>query len=313
MSETNSLAPELQAALLDIIKQETSAEATQARSMILRRLALEGDVVPSRIPAPINITQIGGYANLLEKRGYDELGYRMMASTLGLPADNFENALYDISPVQFFVNLEGDRPDCEQTQSFPLSFAMRSDFHPAFATAQQEMRQAGAAVPFMNIRRALPGLNDPLPNLSQTFDIIGRALEIPPNAALHELKKDPVIIVKETDGRGGLYALADDTVTVSGHDAYVIDTESGGLTTAPLTGNYLNLSPILNKAGWYSGYDIDTHPLLLLKLRNITGLIPGVTTFGEELSLLYTRQQIVASSVREMLNWVWTGMAFVKV
>ncbi|MCL2167327.1 MAG: hypothetical protein FWH49_08600, partial [Clostridiales bacterium] len=199
------------------------------------------------------------------------------------------------------------------TQSFPLYFAIRSDFRPAFAAAQQEIRQAGAAVPFMNVRRALPGLSDPLPDLGQTLDIIGRALEIPPNAVLMEPNKDPVIIVKEADGSGGLYALADDTIEASEYDAYEIAPEGGGLVSAPLTGSYLSLTPILNKAGWYSGYDIDTHPLLLLKLRNITGLIPGVTTFGEELALLYTRQQIVASSVREMLDWVWTGAAFIQV
>jgi len=53
------------AALLDVIKTASSPEIAQAQSLLLRRLALEGDVVGSRIPAPRNITEIGGYINLL--------------------------------------------------------------------------------------------------------------------------------------------------------------------------------------------------------------------------------------------------------
>ena len=31
----------------------------QAQAFLLRRLALEGDVVPSRLPAPLNVSEMG--------------------------------------------------------------------------------------------------------------------------------------------------------------------------------------------------------------------------------------------------------------
>ena len=53
-------------ALAEILKSANSPEIRQAQLMLMRRLALSGDVVPSRIPPPINITEIGGYLNMFE-------------------------------------------------------------------------------------------------------------------------------------------------------------------------------------------------------------------------------------------------------
>ena len=310
MSESTNLTPELQSVLLEIIRQETSPEASQARAQILRRMALEGDVVPSRIPAPLNITQIGGYINLLERNGHDDLSYRLLASTLGLPTSNIESKLYQTQPVQFFVQLDGDRPTCAQMPSFPLSFAIRSDFRPAFAAVQRIFHEAGAGIPFVNTRRALPELDEPLPELTRALDIIGRCLDIASFAAVVDPEKDPVIIAREADGSGAIFGRAGHAVALSTHDAYVI-TEEGALDTVSVSGPFIYLTPLLNQAGWFSSYGIEEHPLLMLRLRNTTGLMPGLSTYGNELSLLYTRAQIVASCVRDMLDWVWNGQAFV--
>ena len=45
----------------------TSPDALEAQNIIMRRIALEGDVIGSRVPPPLNITQIGGYINLLNE------------------------------------------------------------------------------------------------------------------------------------------------------------------------------------------------------------------------------------------------------
>jgi hypothetical protein len=39
--------------------------------------------------------------------------------------------------------------------------------------------------------------------------------------------------------------------------------------------------------------------------------VAGTTTVGDELGLLYPVGVIAASSVRERLDWVWDGSAFV--
>ena len=68
-------------ALTEVIKGATSPEIQSAQAMLLRRLATQGDVIPSRIPAPRNITEVGGYLNLLETLGETRMRRDMLGST----------------------------------------------------------------------------------------------------------------------------------------------------------------------------------------------------------------------------------------
>ena len=74
------------AALTEVIRSSTSPEVQEVQLMLLRRLALEGSVIPSRIPAPRNITEIGGYLNQLTTLGLDDMRTQMLGSVLGLAA-----------------------------------------------------------------------------------------------------------------------------------------------------------------------------------------------------------------------------------
>lgn len=58
---------EIMSALAELIKTETSDEAVKYKNQIFKRIAEETDVKPTRIPAPLNITELGGYYNLLEE------------------------------------------------------------------------------------------------------------------------------------------------------------------------------------------------------------------------------------------------------
>ncbi len=58
---------DIQEIAVKLLEQETSQEIMALKQMILRRIAQESDIRPSRIPAPRNITEIGGYFNLLMK------------------------------------------------------------------------------------------------------------------------------------------------------------------------------------------------------------------------------------------------------
>ena len=71
--------------LVEILKQESSEEAAKIRNLMMKRIATEGTVISSRIPAPKNITEIGGYLNLLASLGEDEMRRKMVASALGIP------------------------------------------------------------------------------------------------------------------------------------------------------------------------------------------------------------------------------------
>lgn len=71
--------------LVSILQNEVDLETIKYRNEILRRIATEGEVKPSRIPAPRTITEVGGYFNLLMKLHETELLKQMLASVLGLP------------------------------------------------------------------------------------------------------------------------------------------------------------------------------------------------------------------------------------
>jgi hypothetical protein len=74
---------DLDAVLVKLLEQEASEEMAALKRLILRRIALESNIQQARVPAPLNITEIGGYYNLLKKE--DTMRRQLLASVLGLP------------------------------------------------------------------------------------------------------------------------------------------------------------------------------------------------------------------------------------
>jgi len=70
-----------------LLAQECSEEMRVLRLKALQRIVEETEVKPTRIPIPMNITEIGGYYNLLAKleKEQTEMRMKMIASALGLP------------------------------------------------------------------------------------------------------------------------------------------------------------------------------------------------------------------------------------
>lgn len=101
MAETQNQTPKaegtseanLEQYLVKLLENETSPESLAIKNLILKRIALEGDVKPARIPAPLNITQIGGYINLMAELNLPKLQERTLTSILGLPVQYDEAAL----------------------------------------------------------------------------------------------------------------------------------------------------------------------------------------------------------------------------
>jgi hypothetical protein len=69
----------------ELLRQETSEEAAKIRHFMMKRIATEGSTAVSRIPAPKNITELGGYINLLTSMREDEMLRKTVASALGIP------------------------------------------------------------------------------------------------------------------------------------------------------------------------------------------------------------------------------------
>lgn len=93
MAEDNDYITSIAAKLLE---QETSEDVQRIKLEILKRIASESDIKPSRIPAPLNITEIGGYFNLMmrfkkeaileqQKAQISDMLNQTLSSILGLP------------------------------------------------------------------------------------------------------------------------------------------------------------------------------------------------------------------------------------
>lgn len=81
-------------AMAQLLNAESSEKAQEYKNLILKRIAEESDVKPTRIPTPRNITEVGGYYNLIEQVQTNSLELEqkridmqlaLIASALGLP------------------------------------------------------------------------------------------------------------------------------------------------------------------------------------------------------------------------------------
>jgi len=70
--------------VVKLLEQESAPEMVELKRLLLRRIIMESDVKSPRIPAPLNITEIGGYFNLMMKLKQDEMVRQTLASILGL-------------------------------------------------------------------------------------------------------------------------------------------------------------------------------------------------------------------------------------
>jgi hypothetical protein len=320
--DTSDSSVQLLQALTTVINEYTSPEAQALRMLILRRLALTGDVIPSRIPAPRNITEIGGYLNLLDAIGQPSLKADVVASILGVASPSIAASL-PVEPPLFFVTRANQRPLRAQA-SIPLEVRIRSDFAAAFDTMRSTIADLGAALPLLSPPIVLPPLAGAPP--VDLMPYIGRTLDIVPATALVDANLDPIAVARlsaEAAGSERVLALVLDTtapnagtVATVGWTAWQYDAATDTYVEATGPRQLAELYPILNAAGWYRLTPIDTNaldvPASWARLVNITGLVAGTTTYGDELRLLYRPEQIAASSLSTVQGFTWNGTAFVE-
>lgn len=315
-----NLASKVTDALADILRTSTSPEAVQAQNLLLRRLAVEGDVFSSRVPPPRNITEVGGYLNLLESLNQDVIRSQMLAATLGVAGPNPTPGFAPTAPVLFDVQRANDRPAGPAQASVPVQFAMRNDFAPAFDAALKTIHDAGCALPILSPSRALPaagpGVNPP----TDLLPFLGRTLDLMPTAALNDPAADALAVAR-VNGTTNIEVVALQldaaapnaaAVTAKNWDAFKCDTNTCTVVTA--VRKFLPLTPILNAAGWYQ--KPPTAPVKLSqpgswnRWTNVTGLIANVTTFGGEILQRLTREELAATSLRDVVTWIWDGQTF---
>lgn len=306
-------------ALTRILDAAIAPDMLEAQQLILRRLATSGDLFPSRVPAPLNITQIGGYLNLVEKDPV--MRAQVLAATLGVAGPNPTPGFDPTLPPLYLTSRANDRPTGPAQAGIPVSIQVRSDFAEALDAARAALHALGATLPVLAAVRPLPPAGVGVTPPTDLLPYLGRVLELVPAAALVDPATD-ALALGQAGGAGPetlvarvLDPAAPGAGTVASAAWSLWGCDATTCTRVTVTDTFVELAPVLQAAGWYApapGAPTSlAAPGAWARFTNTTGLVAGVSRFGDELALLYPAGQIAASSVRERTGAVWDGTAFV--
>jgi hypothetical protein len=304
-------------ALLDVIKTASSPDIAQAQSILLRRLALQGDVVGSRIPAPRNITEVGGYINLVADLKQQEMQAQLLAGALGVAGPNPPLGWLPTQPTVAWVTIPNDRPAGPQQGTIPFSITVRADFAPALQLALQGLHARGCALPLLAPPQVLPAAASTVP--TDLMPLLGRVLTMVPGLALRDPDADVLAIARIGTDPYQLVARSLSAgpigVNPAAWEALQCDSMSCTPTPPPAGGrSYVSVGDVLSYAGFspaLPGYQpTSLNDVSWARYVNVTGLVPGVSTLGGELNLIYPQGAVAASGLASRLNDRWNGAVF---
>lgn len=313
------LTSQLVGSIVNILQSASSPDALEAQNMILRRIALQGDVIGSRIPPPRNISEIGGYMNLLGMLKQPELRSQALAGILGVagPADPL-GWISNNQPLAF-VTLPNDRPPGVAQPTISLTFVVRSDFNSALQNALAVLHQQGCTLPVsgrpaITLPQATPGALPP----DDALPYLGRTLDLVTGAALLNPQLDPLVLVRAR-GSSDPFQIASNVLTPGvpvppgNYDALQCNVTS--CAVVPINNSQcVPVGPILASAGFYAASPLPTPSSVSSSswahFTNLTGLVAGVTKLGDELSLLYNWSTINHSVFASALHRIWNGAKF---
>ncbi|HEV2133485.1 MAG TPA: hypothetical protein VGR47_04425 [Terracidiphilus sp.] len=304
---------QLLAAVLNTLQAATSPDVLEAQSIILRRIALEGDVVGSPIPAPANISQVGCWLNLLTTLNETVIRQQAIAGALGVAGPNPPLGWISNAMPLSFITITNDIP-AGQWPAMPLTVTVRSDFASFLQAQLTKLHNQGCLLPMqaqpIYLPPSAPGTiapADPLPYL-------GRALDLYAGAALNNTASDALVVAKSGAGIQVMASTSNAAaVPPATYTAYQWNSGSKTMTTASITASLVAVAPQLQAAGFFpasTAAPTAPMPAPWAHFTNITGLIPGVTKLGDELSLIYNWTTIMNSVFANSLTWVWNGTQF---
>jgi len=306
--------------LVNTLNAATSPDALEAQNILMRRLALEGDVVGSRVPPPRNITEIGGYMNMLPELKEGAMREQALAGILGVAGPVQAQGFIEQTTPLSMVAIANDRPAGAAQPSIPTNVFVRSDFVSSVQAAVKALHAQGGTLPLtgpsvLTLPPGGPGAVMP----ANVLAYLGRTLTLAPAAALANATTDPLALIRAS-GTTDPFAVAANAinpatnpVTPANYDA--LQASATTTTTVPLTAaSFIPLAPVLSAAGFYQASpppqpasSLDTSWAVF---SNVTGLVVGHTILGDELTLLHQPSTIAASVFAALLNTVWNGVTF---
>ena len=309
----DAVTAQLLASVINTLNAATSPDILEAQSIILRRIALEGDAVGSRMPPPRNISEVGGYLNLLATLREAAIRQQALAGALGVAGPNPPLGWISNAMPLSFVTLANDIPP-GQWPGMPLTVTVRSDFAPFLQTQLAKLHNQGCLLPMQTqpiyLPMSAPGAvppADPLPYL-------GRAVDLYAGAALTNPASDPLAVVAAGAGIEVMSRSQDAAaVPPANYTAYEWGSGANGMTAVAISASLVAVAPLLQAAGFFPASTVAPtvpSPAPWAHFTNITGLVSGVTRLGDELSLLYNWSTIMNSVFANSLTWVWNGTQF---
>ncbi len=305
---------------LSLIASATSTDALEAQRIILRRIALQGDVVPSRVPPPKNITEIGGYLNLLATLNEIDMRAQVLAGILGVAGPNPPLGWLSSAPPITFVAIANDRPVGAAQATIPVTVPIRSDFAPALQAALENLRDQGCQIPLMPAPTTLPSADGNATAPADALPYLGRVLFLSAAVGLVDPATDALALVR-TQGTTHPFEVAaaargPAAAAVPAANYDVLRCDATSCTTLAMPGaQFVPLAPAIATAGFYPPSSppqptsaADTG---WTRLTNVSGLVAGQTKLGDELALLYASDTIATSVFAGMLGSLWNGTSFV--
>lgn len=317
MTTDSAAGDALMLALTDVIRGATSPEIQQAQAMLLRRLATQGDVIPSRVPAPLNITQVGGYFNLLSTLGEDTMRTEMLGSALGLASSTTVAGGTIAAPPMHLTSIANQRPDGAAGAEVPLTVAVRQDLAPALTAALTGVQALSGMLPLWSPPAVLPG---PATTVASPLPYLGREVWIAPSIATTDPEHEPVILgrastdpagyrlgVRVPDGTVGAPKLTWVGLAWDATGGVFVERAIGDISLLPIE---TILAPTGFSASRPAAAPLSRADYGWARLTAPVGLVPGLTRLGDELALLWSADQIAASTFAAHVDAVWNGSAF---
>jgi hypothetical protein len=307
--------------LVNVLNASTSPDALQAQNILMRRLALEGDVIGSRVPPPRNITEIGGYMNMLADLKEGAMREQTLAGILGVAGPTQAQGFISTTTPLSMAPIANDRPAGAAQPSIPTNVSIRSDFVSSVQAAVKALHGQGATLPMtgpsvLTLPAGGPGATMP----ANVLFYLGRTLNLAPQAALAVPGTDPLALIRAS-GTTDPFAVAANAINpatnpVTPADYDALQCTPTTATTVPLAhASFVPLAPVLAAAGFYQSSPPPQPASSLDRswatFTNITGLVAGETLLSDELLLLHQPSDIAASVFASLLNAVWNGTTFV--
>jgi hypothetical protein len=305
-------------ALVSVIQAAAGPAAQDAQTLLLRRLATEGDVIPSRVPAPLNITEVGGYLNQLELLGQRHIALQVLTSALGIAGQPSALLAKEPAPLSF-ASVPNDRPAGQAAPTAPAIVLVRSDLVASVQAVLGAVHKVGAALPLWT-----PAAPSALLSSTDPMEVCGRVLRVLPTATLSDPATDSVVLGRDSATAANGYSLfaRPDPANAAAQALPQLHIFAVGL---PIAGppnevdlgavRLLPLDSVLSAAGWLAT-PAPTMPasrsdISWARLVNVSGLLPGVTQLGEELRLVWDTSALDDTPFAAKLDWVWDGSDFV--